>query len=143
MARWLVDTNILSYLIDTASPFHEAARAHLASLADQDEVVLSVLSLYELHHWFAYDPSAQASAQEVVGAFGILPLPEAGAELFGALMRDLRGGSTRAGVQRHAVDCMIAVTALENGAVLVSNDALFGQLIGLIPALQIDNWAAV
>jgi predicted nucleic acid-binding protein len=38
---------------------------------------------------------------------------------------------------------MIAVTALENGAVLVSNDALFGQLIELIPALQIDNWATV
>jgi len=26
MARWLIDTNILSYLIDTASPFHKAAR---------------------------------------------------------------------------------------------------------------------
>jgi predicted nucleic acid-binding protein len=142
MARWLIDTNILSYLIDTASPFHEAARAHLAALADQDEVVLSVLSLYELHHWFAYDPASQASAQEIVGAFRVLPLPQAGAELFGALMRDLRGGSSRAEVQRHAVGCMIAVTALENGAVLVSNDALFGQLIELIPALQIDNWAA-
>src|SRR3954452_7339380 len=143
MARWLIDTNILSYLIDTASPFHEAARAHLASLADQDEVVLSVLSLYELHHWFAYDPAAQARAREIGGAFRILPLPEAGAELFGALMRDLRGGSSRPEVQRHAVDCMIAVTALENGAVLVSNDGLFGQLIELIPALQIDNWATV
>ena len=143
MACCLIDTNILPYLIDTASPFHEAARAHLASLTDQDEVVLSVLSLHELHQWFAYDPASQASAQEIVGAFRILPLPEAGAELFGALMRDPRGGSTRAEVQRHAVDCMIAVTALENGAVLVSNDAFFGQLIELIPALQIDNWAAV
>src|SRR3954451_1733834 len=98
MARWLIDTNILSYLIDTASPFHEAARAHLASLADQDEVVLSVLSLYELQHGFAYDPAPQASAQKIVGAFRILPVPEAGAELFGALMRDRRGFSNSAEV---------------------------------------------
>src|SRR3954453_22604406 len=32
MVRYLIDTNILSYLIDTASPFHEAACVHLASL---------------------------------------------------------------------------------------------------------------
>jgi predicted nucleic acid-binding protein len=57
-------------------------------------------------------------------------------------MHDLRGSTSRAEVQRHAIDCMIAVTALESGAVLVSNDALFDQLVQLIPALQIDNWAA-
>src|SRR3954465_14266744 len=32
MVRYLIDTNILSYLIDTASPFHEAACVHLATL---------------------------------------------------------------------------------------------------------------
>ena len=31
---------------------------------------------------------------------------------------------------------------VESGAVLVSNDALFDQLVQLIPALQINNWAA-
>jgi predicted nucleic acid-binding protein len=50
MAHYLLDTNILSYLADRASPFHQAAHANLFLIADTDEVSLSVLSLYELHH---------------------------------------------------------------------------------------------
>jgi predicted nucleic acid-binding protein len=143
MARYLLDTNILSYLLDTASPFHAAAHGRLARLADEDEVVLSILSLYELHHWFAYHPAPRADAHEIICDFRIVPLSETGAELFGALMRDLRAGRPRAEVQRHAIDCIIAVTALEGGAVLVSNDALFAQLVELVPALELDNWAAI
>ena len=52
MARYLLGTNALSYLIDTASPGHAAVRTRLAGLPDTDEVTLSVLSLYELHNWF-------------------------------------------------------------------------------------------
>src|SRR5919199_1678901 len=133
MARYLLDTNTLSYLIDTAAAGHAAGHGRLASLAETDEVALSVLSLYELHHWFAYDPAALASASEIIGSFPVVPLPEAGAAVFGALMRDLRPELGRADLQRRAVDTMIAVTALERGAVLVSNDALFGRLARLDP----------
>src|SRR4051812_38917733 len=126
MTRYLLDTNVLSHLIDTASPGHVAVHARLTSLADTDEVALSVLSLYELHHWFAYDAAALATASEIIASFLVLPLPEAGAPVFGALMRDLRPELGRGDIQRHAVDCMIAVTALDRSAVLVSNDALFG-----------------
>ena len=142
MARYLLDTNVLSYLIDTASLGHAAVHAHLAALVDTDEVELSVLSLYELHHWFAYDPAALGAAQEVIASFPVLPLPEAGAAAFGVLMRDLRPGFSRADLQRHAVDAMIAVTALDRGAVLVSNDALFGRLAKLDPALRVVDWTA-
>jgi predicted nucleic acid-binding protein len=141
MARYLLDTNTLSYLIDTAAAGHAAVHARLASLADTDEVALSVLSLYELHHWFAYDPAAFAAAREIIGSFPVLPLPEAGAAVFGALLRDLRPEIGRGDIQRHAVDCMIAVTALDRSAVLVSNDALFGRLAKLDPALRLANWA--
>ncbi len=140
MARHLLDTNVLSHLIDTASPAHAAAHARLAGLPDDDEVALSVLSLYELHHWFAYDPAALAPASEIVGSFPVLPLPEAGASVFGALMRDLRPELGRADIQRHTIDCMIAVTALDRGAVLVTNDALFERLAKLNRALQVADW---
>lgn len=140
MARYLLDTNVLSYLVDTASPFHGTAHARLSGLTDRDEVMLSVLSLYELHHWFAYDPAHRSAAAEIIRDFTVLPLPEAGAELFGALMRDLRADLSRGDVQRHAIDCMIAVTALEHGAALVSNDALFERLAALIPVLPVVNW---
>jgi predicted nucleic acid-binding protein len=142
MARYLLDTNTLSYLIDTASPGHAAVHHRLASLAGSDEVALSVLSLYELHHWFAYDPAALAAASEVIASFPVLPLPETGAAVFGALMRDLRPDLGRADLQRRAVDTMIAVTALERSAVLVSNDALFGRLARLNPTLRLADWTA-
>ena len=103
-------------------------------------MAISILSLYELHHWFAYDPSARTAADEIIREFSILPLPETGAVRFGALMRDLRDSIPRVEVQRRAVDCMIAITALENDAVLVSNDALFKDLAALCPALQIADW---
>src|SRR3954451_12892005 len=125
MTRYLLDTNALSYLIDTASPGHTAVHDRLASLPDADEVALSVLSLYELHHWFAYDPAALTAAQEIIGSFPVFPLPETGAAVFGTLMRDLRPELGRVELQRHAVDTMIAATALERDAVLVSNDGLF------------------
>src|SRR3712207_3215246 len=113
MARYLLDTNIVSYLVDTTSSLHEAVHRELAALSDADEVAISILSLYELHHWFAYDPAQRGAVEGVIRDFSLVPLPESGAELFGALMRDLRSGASRNDVQRSAIDCMIAVTALE------------------------------
>lgn len=55
-------------------------------------------------------------------------------------MRDLRSEHGRADLQRHAIDCMIASTALDRGATLVSNDALFGRLAKLNPALRVADW---
>ena len=140
MARYLLDTNIVSYLVDTVSPFHAPVHRHLAALSEADEVAISILSLYELHHWFAYDPGQQSAVGEVIYDFRLLPLPERGAEIFGALMRDLRASTARKEVERHALDCMIAVTALEHQAVLVSNDVLFEQVAGIIPSLEFQNW---
>ncbi len=76
----------------------------------------------------------------MIRPFTVLPLPEEGAELFGALMRDLRARISRSDVERHAVDCMLAVSALEHGTVLVSNDALFEHLLALLPVLQLVDW---
>lgn len=141
MARYVLDTNILSYLADTVSPFHAAAHDGLAALADEDEVALSVLSLFELHHWFAYHPADRRVVEELIGDFDVLPLPHAGAERFGRLMRALRGdGLSRREVRRHALDGMIAVTAVEHGAVLVSSDALFARLATLEPELRVIRW---
>jgi predicted nucleic acid-binding protein len=142
MARYLLDTNVLSYLIDTASPFHAAVHDRLAVLGDDDEVALSVLTLYELHHWFAYDAAALAAAPEIAGSFTVLPVPEIGAAAFGALMRDLRAELGRVDIQRRAIDGMIAVTALVHGAVLVTSDGLFDRVARLNTALRIVDWTA-
>ncbi len=40
----------------------------------------------------------------------------------------------------HALDCMIAATALERGAALVTGDALFARLAALEPELRVVSW---
>ena len=142
MARHLLDTNVLSCLIDTVSPFHAAGHDRLAVLGEDEEVALSVLTLYELHHWFAYDAAALAAASEITGSFAVLPAPEIGAVVFGALMRDLRAELGRSEIQRRAIDSMIAATALVHGAVSVTSDGLFQRLARLNPALQTADWTA-
>ena len=50
MKSYLVDINIISYLADTESPFHENVRRRFKMLHKDDIVKLSILGLYELHY---------------------------------------------------------------------------------------------
>jgi predicted nucleic acid-binding protein len=141
MVFYLLDTNIVSYLLDTKSAFHRSSMDRLARLADEDEVGVSVLTYYELNRWFAYRSDADEGTEAVLSDFQVLPLPPAGAKVFGTAMRDLRVRMPRTDAQRVVLDCMIAVTALEHGAVLVSHDALFRQLATFLPGLRVIDWA--
>ena len=141
MALYLLDTNIVSYLLDTQSPFHRPSAEGLAGLADEDEAAVSVLTRYEVSRWLAYRRGSDEEIETVLGELEVLPLPPAGAKTFGAAMRDLRATMPRAEVQRSVVDCMIAVTALERRAVLVSHDAAFQRLAAFLPGLQLVDWA--
>ena len=49
MKSYLVDINIISYLADAESPFHENVRKRFKMLDKDDVVTLSILGLYELH----------------------------------------------------------------------------------------------
>ncbi len=68
MARYLLDTNTISYLGDRASPFHGVIHKKLAQLTDVDEATLSVLSLHELHYWLAYRAEARTDLARVLRA---------------------------------------------------------------------------
>jgi predicted nucleic acid-binding protein len=49
MRKYLVDINIISYLADADSPFHERVRKSFRALGKDDIVALSVLGLYEFY----------------------------------------------------------------------------------------------
>ena len=49
MKHYLVDINIISYLADADSAFHENLRKKFKMLDQDDGVTLSILGLYELH----------------------------------------------------------------------------------------------
>lgn len=143
MAAYLVDSNIVSYLFDTASRSHRAVRQAFEAAGDDDRLCLSVLSLYELH--------AVASASgfalphdRILSAFEIRPVPPDGAHRFAALKHGLRtaSGLTAAAAARHNIDLMLAATALAESLTMVSNDAIFSRIAAIEPALSLVNWAA-
>ena len=43
---------------------------------------------------------------------------------------------------RHNIDLILASMAVVEGAVLVSNDAIFPALAAIEPQLLVENWAA-
>ena len=145
MTTYLLDTNTISYLADHASPFHQPAARRLAELPEESEIAISILTLYELTYGFFYDPVHSRLLSIVKEEpVRILPLTEAGTETFAALKHAYRRhtGARERTIGRHNIDLLLATTALTEGAVLVSNDAIFPTLATLEPRLAVENWAA-
>ena len=144
MAIYLLDTNTISYLADHASGFHEPTKRRLQAIAEDSEIAISILTLYELTYGLQYDP-ARSRLVSIVREeeVGIIPLSEAGAEIFAALKHAYRRrtGAPERAIGRHNVDLILASTAIVEKAVLVSNDAIFKALAQLEPRLSVENWA--
>lgn len=142
MAAFLVDSNIVSYLFDTASRFHAPVRRAFESADEGDRLCLSVLSLYELNAVAAANGFAMPH-ERIVAAFDLRPLPPDGAGRFADLKSKLRGasGMTAAAAARHNIDLMLAATALVEGLAVVSNDAIFPRIAAIESALRVVNGA--
>ena len=54
-----------------------------------------------------------------------------------------RLGATRKSLQEKTVDFILASTAIEIGAVLVSDDKVFQTLGTIYPSLRVENWKAL
>jgi predicted nucleic acid-binding protein len=86
--KYLLDTNILSYLEEQTSPFHAKTKARLSRLCDDDEIFLPILILYELRYSVsAASPEKTARLNALIRSyldqFPILQLTERGAVIFG------------------------------------------------------------
>jgi predicted nucleic acid-binding protein len=145
MPTYLLDTNIVSYLADPSSAFHERVAAAIGSLPDDSRLAVSVLTLYEL----AYGQERGPAGRHLLAIIrdegvGVLAPSEAGAEVFARLKDAYRRhtGARSRDLVRHNVDLILASTALVEDAVLVSNDAIFATLAALEPRLMVENWAA-
>lgn len=148
--KYLIDSDIASYLEDRKAPAHQSVMNHFASLEEEDEVYLSIVTLYEMKYCVANnrdEPESyrriQAAVASFQAGFPILPLTESGAEIYGgfkAAYRRKTGMSSKAAT-RHYVDLILASAAIEFDAVLVSNDRIFTVLQGIEPLLKVENWA--
>ncbi|MDY7094981.1 MAG: type II toxin-antitoxin system VapC family toxin [Acidobacteriota bacterium] len=147
MALYLLDGNILTALEDRTRPYFQVVRQRLTALDAADRVAISVVSAYEYQHGIA---KAQGDLQDALRrtwttfleVFEILPLSLNGAQLYGELRAryEREVGASAKAVSRHTSDFLLAATALETAAILVSGDHLFTTLRKLEPQLQVENW---
>ena len=152
---YLLDTCILSYLEDPTSEFNSATLAALEALGEDDEVCLSILSVYELEYGLQQAAATLASEidaakREALESYRVLPLSRQGARIFADLKSSYRQfrkpqmavKELAKHLARHTVDLIIASVAIEYGATVVSNDRIFPSLQSVRPALSIADWTA-
>ena len=157
MTKYLLDTNIPLYLEDPGSPFHNCVKKSFQKLQDEDQLFVSVLSLYELHYGVALkkkEAGEQLAAQtllvieEIKKQFEILPLSGKEASTFGEIkalykVRAKKKDKNQVTIKKHDVDFILAAAAIEYGLVIISNDGIFSKIKESFPKLKVENWAKV
>jgi tRNA(fMet)-specific endonuclease VapC len=130
---WLLDTNIFIPALNG----RPTVRARLNEAASRGEVVTSVLVLGELLHGAQCSKRSTENVRGVereLSRIRILPITERISRRFADLKTALR----RSGIAKSDVDLLIATTALDCGATLVTDDKAL--LAGDIPDLAVENW---
>ena len=131
LARYLLDTNIASYIIKGNSP---AVRRRLIR-HPMAEIAISAVTEGELNYGVARKPEA-IRLREVVDEFllrvTILPWDSDAAGEYG----ELRASLEQQGQPMGSLDLMIGAHALAAGLILVTNDRAFGR----IAKIKIQDW---
>lgn len=145
--RYLLDSDSLSDLYNPDAPGHSAIAQKVTALGELDQVVLSILALYEAEYGCANAPDEKKSVirqriSHMQRRFEILPLTPEAANLFGTLkvgLSQFRGLSSK-GSKFHNMDVMLAATAVAENCILVSADSLYSDLCKVNSSLQLEDW---
>jgi predicted nucleic acid-binding protein len=146
--QYLLDTNIISYLLDRNSVFHTRITEKLASLPNESKIYISVMTLYEIEYGIAAAKNDSEHKQYQIARdllldfFRILPATKKETQIFGRLKASYQRatGIKKKALPRHNVDFIIASTAIANEAILVSNDHIFFELQKHYTLFKIENW---
>ena len=130
--KYILDTNVVARLLDG----DERVLAHLADV-DPRDVGIPLLVVAEL--FFGAEKSARrdqnrARVQRLTETFPLLPLGLAIVRRYAAVRADVEARGRR----KSDFDLMIACTALEHEAILVTNDAALKD--GAIGSLVVEDW---
>jgi len=147
MSRYILDTNIISYL-QTDSSQSLKIKKRLQNLQESDEVAVSIIVLYELVYGLnsVLSISEQNATRESINLIqdylSIIPLDMKEVEIFSKLKRDYKNhtGINKNAIKRHNLDLLIASTAIALDAILISNDKIFETLSEIEPNLKYQNW---
>ena len=129
--RYMLDTNIASYIVRGPSPAL-AARLMAVPMA---QLCVSSITQGELLYGLARKPGAtnlQTAVREFLARVDVLAWDSAAATRYGALRAGLETNGTPLG----NLDTLIAAHALATGAILVTHHQAFAR----VPALVVENW---
>lgn len=136
---YLLDTNILSYLVNGDSA---AARKTLLRRQQDSETALLISSISEaeLRYGMARRALSEPRREAIEGLlahFEVLPWGRPEAQTYG----EVRARLEAAGVTVSAMDLLIVAQALSVEAILVTADQIFLRISKVLPTLKIENWA--
>jgi tRNA(fMet)-specific endonuclease VapC len=130
---WLLDTNIIIHALNGVGK----VRDRLNAAQDSDRILTSTIVVAELVYGAECSTRREEnrrSIQQKLSQIEVIPVTPAIADRFGVVKAQLRSR----GRLKADFDLMIAATALELGATLVTDD---GPLLGCdIAGLLVDNW---
>lgn len=150
MKKYILDTDIVSYLWDKQSQHHHKVVEHLNSLEDEDIVGISVMSIYELTYGVDSfkDETLKAVFKNALESLkndkdtNIVSLDVEGATFFSRLKLDYKKatGITAKDAKKNDLDLLIASIAMSQESILISNDAIFKKLKEIEPTFKHENW---
>jgi len=147
--KYLLDSDTITAVFDPKSIFFEIAKKHLAQLNEEDEIYISILSIYELEFslYNAKDNIIKNKIKNLIADLkdivNILPLSPEAASYYGALKSGFQKstGINRKAIKKHNIDIMIAATALDYDCILVAKDGIYNDHLALInKQLKIEDW---
>ena len=129
---WLIDTNIVAYVLNDAG----SVRVRLNESSRVGRVVTSIIVVAELMYGVERSSRREANRSRVereLSSIEIAPLTLGSVTHFGRLKAELR---TR-GIAKSDLDLLIAASALDLGATLVTHDQAL--LDGAIHGLAVED----
>jgi tRNA(fMet)-specific endonuclease VapC len=132
--HYLLDTNVISYIIKGRSP---QARARLAALSVEEIAGISAITEGELLYGLAKAGSSQDRQRAIAWFVWRLKVHPWGSEA-AAAYGVLRAKQEALGKTLGPLDMQIAAHALSLGATLVTSDQAFRNVDGLA---GVENWA--
>jgi tRNA(fMet)-specific endonuclease VapC len=130
-ARYLLDTNIVSYLLREQMP---TLKSRFLRTPPAD-VVVPTITEAEVQFGIAKKPGAaklRLAAESFLAGMVVLPWDSAAAQAYGLL----RAEQERKGQPLSNEDLMIAAHALSQGLILITND----QAFRFVEGLKTEDW---
>lgn len=145
--KYLLDSNVVSDIYNASSVNHHQVINKLLSLGEDDDIFISVLTLYEFEYAFANSPNnkkltIKKTIAQIKEDFTILPLSVHGSEAFGELKKRFKElqSINNENIKKHTVDLIIAATALENKTILVSADKIYSSINSIHKKFIFEDW---